>query len=380
MNFEGVLAATDLINADSETGNGWLEIRNGTIARTGRGQTPPGAVLIEGTIVPGFVDTHAHGAVGVDFGRTDDAGARAAAAHHASRGTTSLIASVASASPSDLERAVGVLRPLFEDGTLAGIHLEGPYLATIRRGAHNPGHLRDPDLDELNRLIELGEGAVRSVTLAPELPGAEAAIRFLGRHGVVAAIGHTDSTAAIAHDALNWGATVATHLFNGMPELRHRAPGPVGVALVDPRMTLELILDGVHLAPEIVAMVVRVAPGRYALVSDAMEATGQPDGDYEIAGSQVRVTDGVATLADGSSLAGSTQVIADCISHLLAIDGVSLRDAVEATSTTPRRALGLPTAGLTPGTPADLVVLQGRPPMVTVSQVMRGGKWLSSSS
>lgn len=380
MNFEGVLTATALIMADNETSGGWLEIANGLITRTGRGEPPTGAVQIDGIIVPGFVDTHAHGAVGADFGRTDEAGARAAAAHHASRGTTTLIASVASATPTDLQHAVDTLGPLVDDGTLAGIHLEGPYLAHRRRGAHNPAHLRSPDLDELRHLIERGRGAIRSVTLAPELPGAQAAVRYLVQHGIVAAIGHTDCTTAEARDAIDWGATVATHLFNGMPELLHRAPGPAGAALVDPRMTLELILDGVHLAPEVAMLVTRAAPGRYALVSDAMEATGQPDGDYEIAGSRVRVADGAARLADGSSLAGSTQLIGDCIARLLAIDGVSLRDAVAATSTTPRRALGLPATGLTPGAPADLVVLHGPMPDVTVSQVMRRGKWLSSSS
>lgn len=383
MSVEGVLQAQRLVTGhdDIDAVDGWVEVRDGIVVAIGEGATPSGSPVtrVAGTIIPGFVDIHAHGAVGFDFSRADAQGVRAAAAHHASTGTTTLVASVASGTTEATEGAIDRLRDLVSDGTLAGIHLEGPYLSHARRGAHNPDVLRSPDLAELSGFIDLARGTLRCVTIAPELPGAEAAIRILAGRGVVAAIGHTDCSAEIAHAAFGWGATHATHLYNGMPELLHRAPGPVGATLVDRDATVELILDGIHLAPEAVQVAVRSAAGRIVLVSDAMEATGQPDGDYAIAGSDVVVRDGIAMLADGSSLAGSTRVIADCFGTLLAFDGVSLADAVRATSVTPARAMRLPFAGLEVGSPADLLVVDTAPEF-TVRRVLRRGEWLASSS
>jgi N-acetylglucosamine-6-phosphate deacetylase len=383
LGVQGVLQAERLVTGHDglDAVDGWVEVRDGIVVAIGEGATPTGSPVtrVAGTIVPGFVDIHAHGAVGNDFSRADAPGIRAAAAHHASTGTTTIVASVASGTTEATGEAIDRLRELVSDGTLAGIHLEGPYLSQARRGAHNPDVLRAPDLAELAGFIDRARGTLRCVTMAPELPGAEAAIRLLAERGVVAAIGHTDCSAEIAHAAFGWGATHATHLYNGMPELLHRAPGPVGAALVDRTATVELILDGVHLAPEAAKVAVRSAAGRIVLVSDAMEATGQPDGDYAIAGSDVVVHGGVATLADGSSLAGSTRVIAECVGALLAFEGVSLLDAVRATSVTPAHAMRLPFAGLEVGAPADLLVVD-TVPRFRVRQVLRRGEWLASSS
>ncbi len=384
MSFDGILQADRLVTGSDDWAGGWIALRDGIVVGIGEGEargtgSGDGITRVAGTIIPGFVDVHAHGAVGFDFSRADARGIRAAAAHHASTGTTTLVASVASGTTEDTSAAIDRLREAVGDGTLAGIHLEGPYLSRARRGAHNPEVLRHPDLAELAGFVERAAGTLRCVTIAPELPGAEAAIRLLAEHGVVAAIGHTDCTAEIAHAAFAWGATHATHLYNGMPELLHRAPGPVGATLVEREATVELILDGVHLALEAAQVAVRTAAGRILLVSDAMEATGQPDGDYAIAGSAVVVHDGVAMLADGSSLAGSTRVIADCFGALLGLGGVSLLDAVRATSVTPARAMRLPTAGLEVGAPADLLVVDPAQPFA-VGRVMRRGEWLASSS
>ncbi|MFC5500690.1 N-acetylglucosamine-6-phosphate deacetylase [Lysinimonas soli] len=374
------LAADRVVSASGDWSPGWLTIADGRIRDCGSGITPDagrdrGSARLErlsGTLIPGLVDIHAHGALGVDFGAADALAARRVAAHHASLGTTTLLASLASAPIGALERGIRTLRPLVEDGTLAGIHLEGAYLSPRRRGAHDLGMLRSPDLGEMRRLVGAGGGAVRMVTLAPELDGAEVVVRWLAANGVTVALGHSECDADTARAAFGWGARVVTHLFNGMAPLHHRAAGLVGAALVDQRVTLELILDGQHVGPEAVEIARRTAPGRIALVSDAMSATGCPDGAFTIAGSPVRVRDGVATTADGSSLAGSTSTLGVGLAILLSTTGVTLREAVAATSTTAAQAIGLPHSGIHPGAAADLLLLGDG----GVTRVMRRGEWL----
>jgi len=350
-------------------GPGWLEIENGVVVARGPG-TRAGAL---GTVIPGFVDIHSHGALGHDVGSTDASGLAEVVGYHAARGTTSLVASVATAPLDDLTAAVAFLRPFVESGDLAGSHLEGPYLSPLRRGAHNPDLLRAPALDEIRALAAVGGGTVRMVTIAPELEGAEESVRWLAANGVTVAVGHSDADAATARAAFGWGATVVTHLFNGMRPLHHREPGIIGAALLDERVTVELILDGHHVAPEAAEIVRRSAPARLALVSDSMSATGCGDGDYDLAGSAVRVSNGVATLIVGDSLAGSTATVSTGFGILLGL-GTPLAEVVAITSTTPARALGL-AEPLAVGSPADLLVVDGP----TVAAVMRRGEWLASS-
>jgi len=366
-----ILQADRLVSAGHD-GPGWIEIAAGSVASRGAGQHPHADEADRvGTAVPGFVDIHSHGALGHDVGETDAPGLSAVVGYHAARGTTSLVASVATAPLDRLDAAIRSLRPAVERGDLAGVHLEGPYLSPLRRGAHNPALLRTPRLDEVRGLVEAGGGTVRMITLAPELDGAEEAVRWLAAAGVVVAVGHSDADAALARAAFGWGATVVTHLFNGMRPLHHRDPGLVGAALSDDRVTVELILDGHHVAAEAAEIVRRSAPARLALVSDSMSATGCGDGDYDLAGSAVRVTGGVATLADGSSLAGSTATVSTGFA-LLATAGVPLPDAVSATSAAAARAIGLPVP-LAVGSPADLLVVSGG----RVDRVMRRGAWLA---
>jgi N-acetylglucosamine-6-phosphate deacetylase len=366
-----IVAADRLVTADHD-GAGWLEVVDGAVVARGSGERA-GAPADErvGTVVPGFVDIHSHGALGHDVGETDAPGLASVVGYHAARGTTSLVASVATAPLAGLDAAIRSLRPHVESGELAGIHLEGPYLSPLRRGAHNPELLRTPRLDEVRALVEAGGDTVRMITLAPELDGAEETVRWLAGHGVVVAIGHSDAGADLARSAFGWGATVVTHLFNGMRPLHHRDPGLVGAALSDDRVTVELILDGHHVAAEAAEIVRRSAPGRLALVSDSMSATGCGDGDYDLAGSAVRVSGGVATLSDGSSLAGSTATVSTGFA-LLAGAGVPLPDAVSATSTAASHALGLPEP-LAVGSPADLLVVTAG----AVDRVMRRGTWLA---
>ncbi|NJP31557.1 N-acetylglucosamine-6-phosphate deacetylase [Micromonospora thermarum] len=326
-------------------------------------------------VLPGFVDMHTHGGGGHTFTTGEADEAREAAAFHLRHGTTTLLASLVS-SPFELMRsATTAYRPLFAEGVLAGVHFEGPYLSAARCGAQNPDYLRDPSTEELAELIELGGGAVRMVTLAPERDGALEAVKLLTGHGVVAAVGHTDATYDQTRAAVAAGASVATHLFNGMRPVHHREPGPV-VALLDaPNVVCELVADGVHLHDGMLAFAAATAgPERAALITDAMAAAGMPDGEYELGGQSVTVADGVARLARDGAIAGSTLTMDAALRHAVAA-GIQIADAARMVATTPARAIGLGDrlGALQTGLRADLVVLDDD---LNVVRVMRAGAWL----
>ncbi|WP_319459995.1 N-acetylglucosamine-6-phosphate deacetylase [Micromonospora sp. RTP1Z1] len=326
-------------------------------------------------IVPGFVDMHTHGGGGHTFTTGDAEQAREAATFHLRHGTTTLLASLVSAPFALMRDATAAYRPLVDAGVLAGIHFEGPYLSADRCGAQNPEFLRDPSTDELAELIEVGAGAVRMVTLAPERDGALDAIKLLAAQGVVAAVGHTDATWEQTRAAVAAGASVGTHLFNGMRPVHHREPGPV-VALLDaPNVVCELVADGVHLHDGMLGFAASVAgPERAALITDAMAAAGMPDGEYELGGQAVTVADGVARLTGGGAIAGSTLTMDAALRHAVAA-GIALPDACRMVATTPARAIGLgDTVGaLQTGLRADLVVLDDD---LNVVRVMRAGSWV----
>ncbi|MET0422705.1 MAG: N-acetylglucosamine-6-phosphate deacetylase [Actinoplanes sp.] len=324
-------------------------------------------------IVPGFVDIHCHGGGGHTFTTGDAEAARGAAAFHLGHGTTTLLASLVS-SPFELMRdAVDAFRPLVAEGVLAGVHFEGPYLSGVRCGAQNPEYLRDPSIDELGALVKLGDGAVRLVTIAPELPGALDAIAFLVAQGVVAAVGHTDATYEQTRAGVDAGATVGTHVFNGMRPPHHREPGPV-VGLLSSVAVCELIADNIHLHPGMLAFAAgSTGPGRAALITDAIDAAGMADGRYDLGGQEVVVADRVARLARDGSIAGSTLTMDEALRNAVRA-GIALPDAVAMAATTPARALGLDDriGALEPGLRADLLVLDAD---LTVKRVMRAGEW-----
>jgi N-acetylglucosamine-6-phosphate deacetylase len=326
-------------------------------------------------IVPGFVDLHCHGGGGHTFTTGDPEAGRAAASFHLAHGTTTMLASLVS-SPYDLMRdATAAYTALVADQTIAGIHYEGPYLSGVRCGAQNPEFLRDPALDELRRLIDLGAGAVRMVTVAPELPGALDAIALLAGRGVVAALGHSDATYEQTLAGVAAGATVGTHVFNGMRPPHHREPGPV-IALLGARTVVcELIADNIHLHPGMLAFAARAAgPDRAALITDAMDAAGMPDGRYELGGQEVTVADRVARLTAGGSIAGSTLTMDAALRN--AVDaGIPLPEACAMAATTPAHALGLDdeVGALEAGLRADLVVMSAD---LRVKRVMRAGRWV----
>lgn len=340
------------------------------------------------TLLPGLVDIHCHGGAGGEFGTEVEAGARAAAFHHRA-GTTTVVASVASLAPDPLVAAVRTSGALTARGAVAGTHLEGPFLSVARRGAQNPAALTDvvPTLvDRLARAAEESGSRLVQMTHAPERDPSAALPRLLGDLGCVTALGHTDTDARSAADALDRAATwaphgrrpVVTHVFNGMPPLHHRTPGPVAASLASAargEAVLEVIGDGVHLDPETVRMLFEtVGAGSLCLVTDAMAAAGMADGDYRLGGLEVAVQDGVARLAGGESIAGGTATLLDVVRRCVLDARLPLADVVTAATSTPASALGLRAGSLAAGSPADVLVVDDR---LRPVRVMRGGDWLS---
>ena len=377
-----LLTGARLVLTDEVTEHSWLRIAEGLIVDMGSG-TPPGAEDAEdlqgAILAPGFVDQHCHGGNRGDFFAADSNAARIGAAYHASRGTTTVIASLVTAPPEALRAQVLALLPLVADATIAGIHLEGPWISPQQCGAHDASALRAPDLAEIRELIDLADGAIRMVTLAPELPGGIEAIKMLVANQVVAAIGHTEADFDTTQAAIDAGATVATHLFNAMPHMGKRNPGPVAALINDPRVVVEIIADGVHVHPAVIELVARaVGPNRLAAITDAIGAAGAPDGDYVIGGVAVTVSQGVARLRDSGVLAGSTLTMDNALEVLVTGCGVDLVGAAAMCAATPARAMGLTDRGtIAPGKRADLVVLDEQ---FGIARVMRGGQWLPQVS
>ncbi len=328
--------------------------------------------------VPGFVDMHCHGGGGHTFTTGDAAAVRAGAAFHAGHGTTTLLASLVSSPFSVMLDATKAYAPLVAEGVIGGIHFEGPYLSEACCGAQNPAFLRDPSIDELTRLIDVADGGIRMMTIAPERAGALEAIAFLAAQGVIAAVGHTDATYAQVLDAITAGASVGTHVFNGMRPPHHRAPGPVYALLGAPGIVCEFVADGVHMADETLSFATGVVGNsRAALITDAITATGMPDGAYELGGQAVSVASGVArlTTTDGTqgAIAGSTLTMDAAFRRAARVTG-SIVDASRAASTTPAETLGFTDRGaLAPGLRADILQLDGD---LRVQSVIRGGERL----
>jgi len=350
------------VDERGETADAWLLLDGDTIAAAGTGRDAPTAdeiVDLDGaTVVPGFIDLHGHGAGGHAY---DDGGAELADALlvHRAHGTTRSIVSVVTAPLAELrERLASIAALCAADPLVLGSHLEGPFLAPARRGAHDPQFLRDPDQATLESLLEAADGTLRQVTLAPELPGGLDAVR-LTDSGVIAAVGHTEADLDQTRAAFEAGARILTHVFNAMPGIHHRDPGPVVAALDDPRVTVELVLDGHHVHPDVAEVVFAAAPGRVALITDSMAAAAAPDGDYRLGSLNVTVRDGLAVLSGTSTLAGSTLTQDAALRNAVTSVGLPLADAVGALTAAPARALGL--AGrlgrLEPGFAADVVVL-----------------------
>lgn len=319
-------------------------------------------------IVPGLVDLHNHGGARGAFPTGTEKECRAAANFHRSQGTTALLASFVSGTEDELARQLDVVHPLVADGTLAGVHLEGPFVNAAKCGAQSPDRVIDGDPAMLERLIEAGQGTVKQVTFAPETPHADGLIEVCARHGVIVSLGHTaadyETTLNVIDTACAAGATVtATHLFNAMTPLHHRAPGAAAALLGAARrgkVACEVIGDGVHLHDGMVDLAEAAAPEGTLLVTDAMEAAGMPDGSYRLGPLDVTVTGGIArlTTADGQpgAIAGGTSTLMQQLHRFASRHGYTA--AVRAASTRPAGVLGLAEdRGIVVGQPADLAVV-----------------------
>jgi N-acetylglucosamine-6-phosphate deacetylase len=353
--------SVSLIDDGDVIDDAWVLFEGGRVAAQGTGDDRPDAAEgLDGAgsiLTPGFIDIHGHGGAGVSYDDGPDA-IRAARELHRAHGTTRAVISLVTASIDDLVARIAAVAELAgSDPTVLGSHLEGPFLDPEHKGAHTGHLLRGPDPASVDRLLDAGRGTIRQITLAPELPGAADAIARFVAAGVVVAVGHTDADEAVARRAFDAGATVLTHAFNAMRGIHHRAPGPVVAALRDPRVTLELVADGVHVHPDLIAVVFAAASERVALVTDAMAAAGAGDGCYALGGLDVTVSDGVARLGDGGPIAGSTLTQDEALRRAVAA-GVPLPAAVRALTSTPARAVRRPDLGrLTIGSPADAVLL-----------------------
>lgn len=375
-------------------------IEDGVVASTGDriswvGPTSawPGAAVPQtnSTILPGLVDLHCHGGAGASFPDSPAVDLMTAVRHHRSRGTTTMLASLVSAPPDRLIAQTSLLADLYESGDIAGVHLEGPFLAVARCGAQDPASLRSGDPGLLRDLLDAGRDAVRSMTLAPEIDGFAVIAEMLRENGILPSIGHTDADALTTRrgiESLGNGPMTATHLFNGMPTWHHRSPGPVSECLAAAArsvMVLELIGDGVHLADETVRAVFDLVGGaRIALVSDAMAAAGMPDGRYRLGPLDVTVRHAVARLSrdadnETAPIAGGTATVLDLVRRAVLDAGVPLVEAVRAASSTPAASIGLDSeiGCLEQGMRADVLEVDAA---FEPLQVIRGGTAIGEDS
>ena len=359
-----LLTNASLLDADGRR-EGWVLIDGDRIAAaglTGVDAEPSAATVVDlrgRTVTPGFIDLHGHGGGGAAFDNGAEEIATALAVHRA-HGTTRSVISLVANPLDEVVTSLGVVAALAAtDPTIVGAHLEGPFLAIGRRGAHAPEFLREPDPETVERLLAAGGGAIRQITVAPELPGALDAVRRFAEAGIVVAIGHTEADEHVARAAFDAGATLVTHVFNAMPGIHHRDPGPIAAAFDDDRVTLELVLDGVHVHPAVAQMTFRAAPHRIALVTDAMAAAGGADGYYRLGSLNVEVRTGIAHLAGTSTIAGSTLTQDAALRTAVTVADIDEVAAIEALTLTPARILGRERewGRLAAGFAADIVVL-----------------------
>jgi N-acetylglucosamine-6-phosphate deacetylase len=328
---------------------GDVEVVDGRVA--GYGLPSPNG---RGIASPGFVDLQVNGFGGVDFLDTDAAGYEQAGAALLETGVTAYLPTLITAPE---ERLVAALAEISEGGSgprILGAHVEGPFLSPRRLGTHPPSARRDPDSALLDRL--LSAGPVRLFTLAPELPGALDLVDTLVARGITVSAGHTDASAEEAEAAFGRGVRTVTHLFNAMRPFTHRDPGVTGAALARPSVTVQIILDGVHLAPDTVRMVWQAAAGRLVLVTDAVAGAGASDGSYRLGDVSVEVRDGVVRRDGDGVLAGSVLTMIDAVRNLHAL-GVPLDAALGAATAVPAGVIGADAGRIEIGAPADLIVL-----------------------
>lgn len=330
-------------------------------------------------VIPGLVDVHFHGCVGEDFSDATPEGLQAMADYELSQGVTYICPASMTLPEEQLTkicRNAAAHRAGNHSGAeLVGLHLEGPFLSTAKKGAQNADFLHDPDVPMLKRLLEASEGCIRLVTVAPEEPGAMEFIQAAVSEGITVSVGHTVADYSTAMRAFALGASHATHLYNGMPPIHHRAPGVIGAAFDNPHVRAEIICDGVHIHGTVIRQTFRLfGPERMILISDSLRATGMPDGQYPFGGQEIEVHGNRATIVGHpETLAGSVTSLMGCMKQAVAF-GIPLEDAVLAASTNPAQAIGIDdrAGSLDIGKEASLVLLDQRD--LSVKKIIFKGK------
>jgi N-acetylglucosamine-6-phosphate deacetylase len=355
-----------IISAHSAVINGqmrsniWIEVQDGLITAIGDGENSTAHRRYSQTLIPGFVDIHCHGGGGYYFADPLADNVEKVIGTHRAAGTTSQIASLVTTDLTTLTRQIKGLIPFVRSGELSGIHLEGPYLSHAKCGAHDPALLRAPALDEVKALIASGEGTIRMITIAPELEGALESIQWLVSQGVIAAIGHSDADADTARAAIDAGAQVVTHFTNAMAKMVGGQSMATEV-LDGSEIALELINDGTHVPADVISTMIKKAPDRIILITDAMSAAGGADGKYSIGALDVEVKDAIARLSSNGALAGSTLTMEKAFLNFINKDGADLLTAVHASSTLPAKILGLKDVGnIAVGNKANILAFDGK--------------------
>lgn len=364
-----------IINAHIVTGDGTefergtVVVENGIIRSVGEklSRATTETRDAEGlTLLPGFIDVHIHGGGGADtMDATPDA-LRTICRTHARYGTTGLLATTMTQSGDAITAALVNARRAFDEGPgfcpdgaqVLGIHLEGPYISPARPGAQPAQFVRDYAPAEFDNWLDITGIALKLITLAPEQPGGMELLAACLANGTVVSLGHTDATTAQAQTAIDAGATHATHLYNAMPPLHHRKPGPIAVFLTDDRAKVEIIADGHHVAPEAIRLALKAkGTNGIILITDAMAGAGSEEGIYDLGGNAVTVRDGKALLPDGT-LAGSVLTMSQAAANLKQWANLDWTSITRLTSGNASQQLGLTTCGLiAPSYNADLVLV-----------------------
>lgn len=357
---------------EDEIAEGYLIVDSGTIAEVGRGKDiPPGREdwsVVDGKgglLLPGFIDIHVHGGFGGDFMNADRESYDLITSFHAKHGTTAMLATTMTASKEAIEAVLAAVADYAKQDMaytpLIGVHLEGPFISEKWPGAQNPAYIHDPQLPWLEQWCEQYPGLIKLLTLAPEKHGARKTIAWLAGQGIIASAGHTDALYDEVIAAADAGLSHAVHTYNAMRGLHHRQPGTLGAVLTDDRIHAELIADGEHVHPAAIKLMLAAKPkDRVILITDAIEAAGMPDGDYELGGLAVNVKGGTARLTEGGALAGSSLTMIAAFRYMLDGGfGLSVGDVSRMASGNAARELGIfdRTGSIAAGKQADLVLL-----------------------
>ncbi|WIV18518.1 N-acetylglucosamine-6-phosphate deacetylase [Paenibacillus polygoni] len=364
----------NVVMKDEVLEQGAVIIQNDTIVYAGPASDIPdrwtdeqGEVIQghDGYIVPGFIDIHVHGGGGQDFMDSSKEVLDTITSYHASQGTTTMLATTMTAPKEWIDKVLHEVNEYRAQpmpyAQLAGVHLEGPFISPKWPGAQNPEHISLPDVNWLISWEKLYPGLIRQVTLAPEREGAHEVITWLREQHITAAVGHTDATYEEVEAAVEVGLHHAVHTFNAMTPLHHRKPGTAGAVLSDPRISAEVIADGIHVHPAAVSLIAQLKSSihKLVLITDAMSATGLPDGNYTLGDLPVVVKEGVARLEDGITLAGSTLTMIRGFQFLVKEAGLSIVEVSQAASHNPASLLGLldVTGTIEQGKQADILLL-----------------------